>query len=246
MVNLEEVDGRSEPLVKPANLKGVNATRWYEQHPEAKRPTPRTSASSGSGRERAPRRAPKKPTKTELMQALGTGISLIQTGILLVSPEFAEDALNNREIAMLSDALADEALASERLSRWIVKAQEQSVHMKLAYVCLTIALPRLQRRGILNLEEVTGTGNTQQNPGSDAAVPVESWGAYGDRGGHGLGEEYVSGVAPVGSPIHSGAAHQTGRGVVQNGSQDTEGFNTFGRAEEQNRVSSGEQIISGT
>src|SRR5215472_13596299 len=98
-------------VTPPEGLKpGLETYRWYRKqglpYPKQEKPKP-TRKLTAPRRETAPRRSTK-PTKTQVMGGIGNGIAWLQTGLLLVNPSFAEDALNNQEIAMLADALADE------------------------------------------------------------------------------------------------------------------------------------------
>jgi hypothetical protein len=104
--------------------------------------------------ERAPRRASpsagnRKPSKKEVTSAVGAGIALANKGLVFLWPPWVEDMLNPMEVGLLADALADEILSSRQLTKLLVSAASNSVHMKLAYVCAIIAVPRLQRRGML-------------------------------------------------------------------------------------------------
>lgn len=99
--------------------------------------------------EKTPKRRSKKPAKKDVVESLAAGIALGDTGLAWFYPPWREDRLQHEEIGRLADALADEILYSERLTQWIVQAQKSSVHIKLAMVCASIALPRMARHGML-------------------------------------------------------------------------------------------------
>jgi hypothetical protein len=121
----------------------------------------------GSIPERTPRRPqptinPKNPSKKEVTAAVGAGLAIANKGVQFVWPPWKEDELNPLEIGLLADALADEILSSKTLTRLLVKAKENSVHVKLAYVLAIIAIPRLEKRGLLpdffGTQELSGEG----------------------------------------------------------------------------------------
>ncbi|HEV3129583.1 MAG TPA: hypothetical protein VGY32_11405 [Solirubrobacteraceae bacterium] len=99
--------------------------------------------------EKRPRRRVPKPSRNELILQVGTGIALLDQATMWVYPPWREESLSHEEIGRLADALADEILNSEKLTAWVQKAAKNSVHMKLGLVIAGIALPRMQRRGMI-------------------------------------------------------------------------------------------------
>ena len=60
-----------------------------------------------------------------------------------------DDTLTEPEMTLVSDALTAEAMSSERISRWLSAASSITPHILLFQCVVRIAVPRLQRRGIL-------------------------------------------------------------------------------------------------
>lgn len=94
--------------------------------------------------------------------------------ILLTLSPFRADALDEREMTLLADALAAEAMSSERVLRWLTAAAGISPHFLLIQACVTIAIPRLARRGVLPRAAVRTNPDAGINPQSD--IPSENTG----------------------------------------------------------------------
>lgn len=76
--------------------------------------------------------------------------SLVGMGNMLVAiSPYSADALDDREMDMLTDALAAECAASERIMRWLQAAAGISPHILLIQAVIAISVPRLQRHGVL-------------------------------------------------------------------------------------------------
>lgn len=126
---------------------------------------------------------------------------------LSISPA-RDDCLSDREMNLLTDALTAEAQASERILRWMTVAAGVSPHILLVQACVAIAVPRLQRRGLLPIPELTPEQaaelermlNDNQrrttagtNVGDDAAtVPMGTGPTPIDNWRHGFGENNAS------------------------------------------------------
>lgn len=124
--------------------------------------------------EKQPKRRQAKPTKTQLTLTVANGIALANTLAGMAYPPWREDALNFEEIGRLADALADEILHSEKLTAWVMKATKNSVHVKLGLVVAGIALPRMQRRGMIP------AGMMPESPGPNGHGPLPE-GALGSQ-----------------------------------------------------------------
>lgn len=81
--------------------------------------------------------------------------SLVGLGNLALVFLAKDDALNEKEMDVLSDALAQEAMSSDRIMRWMTTASKVTPHIALASAVIAISVPRLQRRGILPASELT-------------------------------------------------------------------------------------------
>ena len=109
--------------------------------------SPRTSQSSDS-RPRTARRSSKTWIREQCMFLVGSA----NIGLSLVS---AEDTLDDEEMDALTDALTAEAMASERILKWMEVAGKFSPHVLLLQAVVKISIPRLQRRGILPVANLT-------------------------------------------------------------------------------------------
>ena len=130
----------------------------------------------GSG-ERAPRgRVAQSARKRDVYAGVSAGVFLADTLACYVSPSWREEHLTPEEVGRLGIALGDEILTSKTLTKWVLTAQKSSVHMRLALVCATIAMPRMASRGMLP-EEL-----------ADAFAGMASGGAHGNFRDDGFGE----------------------------------------------------------
>lgn len=76
-------------------------------------------------------------------------VTLVGLGNIALSFASKEDALDEREMTALADALTAEAMTSERIMRWMTAAGSVTPHIAMISAAVMIAVPRLQRRGIL-------------------------------------------------------------------------------------------------
>lgn len=127
--------------------------------------TKRRGRPPGSGNRPAGDRSPRRGSKTWIKAQCAT---LVGLGNLAVSFSPAkEDALDEREMDLLSDALVAEAMSSERIMSWMMKAAAISPHILLIQAVVAISIPRLQRHGFL---PTIGEPNAPQTP-----EQVEAW-----------------------------------------------------------------------
>lgn len=103
---------------------------------------PSASGSESSSGQRGVRRGSRAWVSAQCSSLVALG----NLGLLFVSKP---DALDEREMTLLSEALTAEAMSSERILKWLTAAGKVTPHIMLIQACATIAIPRLQRRGIL-------------------------------------------------------------------------------------------------
>jgi len=82
---------------------------------------------------------------------------LVQTlnGIAMLVPWTAADALDEREVELLSNGLDRAQMVDPRLRRMLTMAERANGYGALIFAGLVIALPRLNRRGILGGRPMT-------------------------------------------------------------------------------------------
>jgi hypothetical protein len=205
------------------------------------------ASSSGAPGETAPKRpaiaSGNKPAipaaaAKQIKSEFAFGIWLADQGAATFRPQqwqTPDDRLREQEITALSSAVYNEL---EARAPWLLKllasAQQSAPEAALVYTVAMIALPRLARHGAVVMgvkitpelanavaiapflaaqQHVTGPGAS--DVGAESTPVADRADRYGqvDVGG-----------APAGSaPVHAGAAVQTGRGDLQNGSGDTDG-----------------------
>jgi hypothetical protein len=137
---------------------------------------PRQDGSVAPG-ERAPGRAARaKPKPADVYAAMATAIYAIDTGATWFSPVWAQERLTQEEIGRLAQATGDEVLNSKQLTAWLMRASKSGVHVKLALVLASIAIPRMVNHGMLPAQVA-----------ADAA-DVAGGGAYGDHRPDGVWE----------------------------------------------------------
>lgn len=112
-------------------------------------PGSKNSTTRASTSDRSPRRGSRTWIREQCSMLVGLGNLAIS-----LSPA-KEDCLSDREMNLLTDALVAEASASERILKWMTVAAGVSPHILLIQAAVTIAVPRLQRRGILPTPELT-------------------------------------------------------------------------------------------
>lgn len=139
-------------------------------------PPIRSESTKGGRQERTPNR--RKPTEREVRTVLDASIAFADQGACLVFPTWQEERLTAEERARLADALVDEVLHSDKLTKWYIRTTTVTRHGKLMYALATIALPRLQRRGLIPGVE----GEPQAAESQYPTVQMEPVGTYdGDR-----------------------------------------------------------------
>lgn len=127
--------------------------------------TKRRGRPPGSGNKPAGERAPRRGSKAWIKSQCAT---LVGLGNLAVSfSPFKDDALDEREMDLLSDALVAEAMSSERIMAWMMRAAAISPHILLIQAVVAISIPRLQKHGFL---PTIGEPNAPQNPDD-----IEAW-----------------------------------------------------------------------
>lgn len=94
----------------------------------------------------------------------------------LASSKYRADCLDEREMTALTDALTAECMSSERVVKWMLAASGITPHLMLLQAVVMIAVPRLQRRGILPGSPVQPEmGNTNgHRPVADETPAPES------------------------------------------------------------------------
>jgi len=117
-----------------------------------------------------------KPKPADVYAACATAIYAVDTGATWFIPSWAQERLTAEEIGRLAQATGDEVLNSKQLTAWLMRASKSGVHVKLALVLASIAIPRMVNHGMLPAQVA-----------ADAA-DVASRGAHGDRWDDGLGE----------------------------------------------------------
>lgn len=91
-------------------------------------------------------RAASRTTKTAIRAACAELVAMANLGLLIVSKD---DALNEPEMDMLTNAVAAEAMSSERVMKWLLATSGITPHILMIRAVVMIGVPRLQRRGIL-------------------------------------------------------------------------------------------------
>lgn len=201
-----------ETETKPPSLRGRAAAKWYKDRnltpPGKQDKSPRRTGT------RTPR-----VTKGKVQTQIFGGTMVLQ-GIILMVPqmrEYAEDALTVEEVFALSDALADEVMASAQLRKLFSQLEKIGPHGKFAMVCGAIAFPRLAKYGVLPRELEPAIRQFAAN-----AISVASGPAHDADRGHGLGE-IDPGVDSAQNPFaYSDLPQQGGQGEVPNGHHHTE------------------------
>lgn len=126
-----------------------------------------------------------------------TAIIIGAVNIALVTfPQTREDALDDEEMDLLADAVTAEAMANERILKWIERAGVISPHLLMIRALFRIGIPRLQRHGILPTPKLTDeqkaearrmyrdAGVTIPPEFEETPVPVEAGRTSNDNGQH--------------------------------------------------------------
>lgn len=162
----------------------------------------------GSG-ERTPRRRGRKPNPREVYTAVASAVYMADTGACFLFPAWVEDRLTQQEIGALGQALGDEIMSSEYLTRMLMKAQTNSVHVKLAYTVAMIAIPRMAKHGMIPAGFIVTEDTSAET--DTTPVPMEAGAAHGDRGDDGIGQVNTGEQDTGNTEIPSGAEEQSGR-----------------------------------
>ncbi len=118
------------------------------------RPKGSTNAKSQTTVKTSANRArPSRSRNTSIIDAVTGLVEAVNIAVSL-SP-FKDDCLDDAESAMLAKAVALEVQESDRVSAWLTRAGSISAHVVLLQAVVMIAVPRLQRRGILPKRELT-------------------------------------------------------------------------------------------
>jgi hypothetical protein len=141
---------------------------WMDRQDQGEQPRQEGSVAPDRPAPRAGSRA--KPKPADVYAAMGTAIYALDTCATWVSPTWTQERLTQEEIGRLAQATGDEVLNSKQLTAWLMRASKSGVHVKLALVVASIAIPRMVNHGMLPAQVA-----------ADAA-DVAGRGAYGDRG----------------------------------------------------------------
>lgn len=90
-----------------------------------------------------------KPRPADVYAAMATAIYALDTCATWVSPTWVQERLTQEEIGRLAQATGDEVLNSKQLTAWLMRASKSGVHVKLALVVASIAIPRMKNHGML-------------------------------------------------------------------------------------------------
>lgn len=96
----------------------------------------------------------KTPTKTEIKRTCASIVGGLN--LVLAFTKYKDDCLDEKEMDMLSDALVAECQTSDRIVSWLTRAGVITPHLLLLKAGYMIAVPRLQRRGMMpmNLDDI--------------------------------------------------------------------------------------------
>lgn len=179
---------------QPPSIASPDAAPLVDAAPRRKRGRPPKDPNAPP-RDRQPRRA---TTRAQLKTEISSLIAL-SNGLLKMSP-YADDALLEHEINMLSDALTAECEAHPAILRWLKRASGLSPHLALVQAAIIIALPRLVRHGVITLP------NSPTETPTDSTVSMETGPTYGDSGGYGLGQNNASSENAADAELHPSSA----------------------------------------
>lgn len=197
------------------------AAKWEKSQQRRARQIDTPAGNTGPTlKERAPRREPKGTvTKKKLAGTLQTGIWLSDLAVAKVFyPPWEEDRLNPQEIALLSDALADEILPHKRLTEWITRFEAATgPHAKLVYIALVIAVPRMVKHGMIPAGAVPESWRPANAQTAGDTVPMEPGTTPGPDRYDGQWEVDAGQFAPGQADVLSGAEEQGGRDQVPGG-----------------------------
>lgn len=149
------------------------------------------------GTAQTPPKAPRQPrrkkaiSKKDLRATITAGLSTANfTFYMLANDSYRPDALNEQEIALLTDAVIAEVEAYPALESLIASSSFMAPHLKLGYALLIIMYPRLVRHHLI--PDITGASqNGAANGQHTDANTVETGGASGPYWGHWNGQNYA-------------------------------------------------------
>ena len=131
------------PTEIDVDIDAIASAPTSDTPPKRGRGRPRGSTSSAGARGR-----PRSNAKVRELCAGVVGACNLTASFM---PQYIpqEDLLNEVEMDALTNALTAEAMSSQRIVTWLSRAAKASAHLLLAQALIAIAIPRLQRRGIL-------------------------------------------------------------------------------------------------
>ena len=189
----------SEPTRDEAPQTTAPRRRGRPPGSKNKNPTIRNTNTSASGV-----RALRRGTKPWIVEQWRMLVGLANIGVNFISKE---DVLSENEMNMVVEAATAETMSNERILHWMSKASSVTPHFLLIQCVVLLAIPRLQRRGIIPkpraltpeeqaiVDEHTRTTRTQSETQSETSgeyspdtgfdsVPVGAGSAYGNNRGH--------------------------------------------------------------
>lgn len=156
-LTLDPSDAPPAPDIQPELPSAIEPSK--DSAPKRGRGRPKGSTNKTTTQSRTPvqtsanRSRPSRAAKTAVIDAV---IGLVEAVNIAVSMSpYKDDCLTPDESAMLSKAVALEIQESDRVSSWLTRAGSISAHIVLLQAVVMIAVPRLQRRGILPRRELT-------------------------------------------------------------------------------------------
>ena len=143
-LSLEELGIPDNPQLMP--VVGDAAPKRRRGRPRKDGLPPGSASGTSSETTTSGQRGVRRGSKAWVSGQCSSLVALGNLGLLFVSKP---DALNEQEMTLLSDALTAEAMSSDRIMRWLTTAGKITPHIMMIQAAATIAVPRLQRRGIL-------------------------------------------------------------------------------------------------
>lgn len=147
---------------------------------------------AADGRRRRGRRPGSRNTSTSktAVQSAVAQMMVAANVVITVAARFNfcryDDALSGEEMAVLTDGVVAEAMAHPKMAQYLTAINNVSPHVAMANALIVVAIPRLQRRGIIG--DFAADDSVPQS--NDVPVSMETGGAHGGSGGYGEREEY--------------------------------------------------------
>lgn len=142
VVDLSEL-GLAEPPPAPATA---------DAKPKRHRRTKEEMEAARAAGDAAPKTSTRRSSKARNAEAITALVSAFNLPLSIFAPQ---DVLTEKEQALLSDALTAEAESSARVQKFLNSSSPIMSHIALIAAATIIAIPRLQRRGILPVRELT-------------------------------------------------------------------------------------------